>query len=192
MRIAIPYLIFEVKGKEYMIDAYFSKKVERIERVSALIRPFDRSLRRECEGSLEPLIKEEDLEGFLKEVFREVYELSGEKLKSRLSHMRRWNIFRLLGLPTGYKRHLKEEEELAKENREALLALAILKNVLGIKSPKELENLHILVRGYRYYAVEIGESIYNEKGKEDKIYAQLLKIDESFKKEIERMAHFFE
>ncbi|WP_158505960.1 hypothetical protein [Thermococcus paralvinellae] len=32
MKVEVPYLIFEVNGKEYMIDAYFSKKLERIEK----------------------------------------------------------------------------------------------------------------------------------------------------------------
>jgi len=34
MEIEVPYLVFEVNRNEYMIDAYFSKKLERIERIS--------------------------------------------------------------------------------------------------------------------------------------------------------------
>lgn len=67
--------------------------------------------------------------------------------------MRRWNVWRIIGIPMGHQRHIDRDEELAKENREAILALAILQKVLWAKKPKDLE--WILVRLYRYAFLEV-------------------------------------
>ncbi|EHP87426.1 hypothetical protein [Methanotorris formicicus] len=182
MMLYVPYLVFEVNGKEYMIDAYFSKKLEKIERVSALIKPIDRDLPKTAKNHLPILLKENELEEFLKKLFVEVYEQSGERLNARLKHMRRWNIFRFIGIPVGFLRHIKREEDLAKENRETMLSLAILRKILDIKNPEDINSIKITAKYYLYYKIEIkGNQIFNEKGK-DIIYTQLLEIDNGFKK----------
>ncbi|WP_052315913.1 hypothetical protein [Thermococcus sp. PK] len=95
MKIEVPYIVFEVKGKRFMLDAYFSKKVEKIEHVSVLIRKFNKELPREARNPLPKLVNEENLEEFLKRTFERVYELSGRTLDERLRHMRKWNVFRI-------------------------------------------------------------------------------------------------
>jgi len=182
MRIEVPYLVFEVKGKRFMIDVYFSRKVEKIEHVSVLIRKFGSNLPKEAENPLPKLINEETLEEFLKRTFEKIYELSGRSLDERLRHMRKWNVLRILGIPTGFHRHKEKDETLAKENREALLALSLLQEVLGVKSPAELRDLKLQPVEWRYYAIELkGDEIYNEKGKRDPIYTELLKRDSGFR-----------
>ncbi|RLF81685.1 hypothetical protein DRN38_01910 [Thermococci archaeon] len=181
MKVEIPYLVIEVNGKLFMIDAYFSKKVEKTEHVSVLIKRFKRDLPREAQNPLPSLITENEIKFFLKNVFGTLYECSGKKVDERLRHMRKWNIHRFLGIPSGFKRHKEKEEELAKQNREILLALALLQEVLGIKSPKEFEEINIKPVGWRYYTIKVREDgIYNEKGEKDAIYTELLKIDKGF------------
>ncbi|WP_324736544.1 hypothetical protein VFC49_05720 [Thermococcus sp. SY098] len=182
MKVEVPYLVFEVNGKEYMIDAHFSRKLERIERVSTLIRPIDRTLSKTAEAPLPILLQKNEIEGFLKNLFVEVYERSGEKLNKRLAHMRKWNILRLIGIPTGFSRHVEKDEQLAKENREAMLSLAILRKILGVKTPTELDKIKIVPKEYLYYRIELkNREIFNEKGEKDGIYTQLLEIDGGFR-----------
>ncbi|NJE26776.1 hypothetical protein E3E22_09160 [Thermococcus sp. MV5] len=181
MKIEIPYLVVDINGKLFMMDAYFSKKVEKIEHVSVLIKKFDRSLRKDPRTPLPNLIDEENVEYFIKDVFKKVYHRSGKKLDERLRHIRKWNLFRLFGIPSGFKRHKEKDEELARENRESLLALALLQKVLGIKNPQELENVEIKAIEWRYYTIEIKkDGIYNEKGKKDPIYTELMERDNGF------------
>ena len=78
MELNIPYLVFEVNGKEYMIDAYFSKKLERVERVATLIKPANRDLPKTAENSLPILLKEDELEEFLKNL--RIDDFIGKKL----------------------------------------------------------------------------------------------------------------
>ena len=182
MKVEVPYLVFEVNGKEYMIDAHFSKKLGRIERVSTLIRPMDRTLSETAEEPLPILLQKDEIEEFLKNLFLKIYERSGEKLDERLRHMRKWNILRLIGIPTGFSRHVEKEEQLAKENREAMFSLAILRKILGVKTPAELDKIKIIPKGYLYYKIELrNEEVFNEKGEKDSIYTQLLKIDGGFR-----------
>jgi len=182
MEIKIPFIIFEVHGEEYAIDAYFSKKLEKIERISTLIRRTDFP-RAFPEGSLEPLLKEEELENFLKSLFYEVAKISGQTFDERLRHMRRWNLWRFLGVPTGFRRHLEEDEKLSSASREAMLSLSILQRVLGVKNAGKLGDVIIIPKGYAYYVIRVeGGEIRNEKGEIDRIYTSLLKIDEGFRK----------
>ena len=174
----MPYLVFEVKGKLFMIDAYFSKKVEKIEHTSVLIRKLDKSLPKTAENPLPKMLDEENIESFLKDAFEKIYELSNRKFDERLKHIRKWNIHRIIGISSGFKKHKEKEEELAKENREALLALALLQEILRVKNPIELKEVTIKPVEWRYYALEIrNNEVYDEKRNKDLIYTELLKRD---------------
>ena len=182
MRIEVPYLVFEVRGRRFMLDAYFSRKVEKVEHISVLIRKFDSNFPKEAENPLPKLINEETIGEFLTTAFEKIYELSGRTLDERLRHMQKWNVLRILGIPTGFRRHKEKDEVLAKENREALLALSLLQEVLGVKSPAELRDIKLRPLEWRYYTIELkGDEIYNKKGKKDSVYTELLKRDSSFK-----------
>ncbi|HHI01603.1 MAG TPA: hypothetical protein ENL40_09205 [Thermococcus litoralis] len=182
MRIEVPYLVFEVRGRRFMLDAYFSRKVEKVEHISVLIRKFDSNFPKEAENPLPKLINEETIGEFLTTAFEKIYELSGRTLDERLRHMQKWNVLRILGIPTGFRRHKEKDEVLAKENREALLALSLLQEVLGVKSPAELRDIKLRPVEWRYYTIEVkGDEIYNKKGKKDPVYTELLKRDSSFK-----------
>ncbi|WP_048150243.1 hypothetical protein [Palaeococcus ferrophilus] len=184
MEVKVPFLVFEVNGEEYAIDAHFSRRLSRVERISTLIRKrnFPESL---PAGSLEALLGEDELEDFLKALYMEVAKLAGERIDDRMRHMRRWNLSRLLGLPTGFFRHVKEDEELAEKSREAMLSLAILKKVLGVKSAADLGEVKVTVKGLTHYRISVdlekGE-VLDEKGKKDAVYSALLKMDEGFRR----------
>lgn len=186
---SIPYLVFEVNSNLYLIDAHFVKIVEKEERLAVLIRPYDMSIySKEPHGrALEPLLRMDEVEGYLKEAFIASYEHSGEKFNERLKHMRRWNIRRFLGIPTGHQRHIEKDEKLAEDSREAMMALAIFRKVLGIKKREELDGVSIRPVEYVYYNVLLkGEEVFDRYGKKDRIYTQLMMFDESFKREFLR------
>lgn len=186
---SIPYLVFEVGGNRYLIDAYFTKVVEKEERLAVLIRPYDMSLySKEPSGrALKPLLGMDELAKRLKEAFIASYEHSGEKFDERLRHMRRWNIWRFLGIPTGHQRHIEKDEELAEESREAMMALTIFRKVLGVKKVEELDRVSIRPMEYVYYDVLLkGDDVFDRYGKKDRIYTQLMMFDESFKREFLR------
>lgn len=183
MELKVPFIIFEVNGEEYAIDAHFSRKLSRIERISTLIRRrnFPES---PPAGSLEALLREDELEDFLKALYVEVAKLAGERIDERMRHMRRWSLSRLLGLPTGFFRHVEEDEELAEKSREAMLSLAILKKVLGVKSAASVEGIRVTVKGLTHYRIRVdlerGE-VLDENGKKDAVYTELLKMDKDFR-----------
>ena len=85
MKVEIPYLVIEVNGKLFMIDAYFSKKVEKTEHVSVLIKRFKRDLPREVQNPLPSLMTENEIKFFLKKIFSTLYERSGKKLMRDLN-----------------------------------------------------------------------------------------------------------
>ena len=85
MRVEIPYLVIEVNGRFFMIDAYFSKKVEKTEHVSVLIKRFKRDLPREVQNPLPSLMTENEIKFFLKKIFSTLYEHSGKKLMRDLN-----------------------------------------------------------------------------------------------------------
>ncbi|MCD6372336.1 MAG: hypothetical protein J7L37_02125 [Thermococcus sp.] len=171
MKVRVPYVLFETRTGRYGVDAYFSLRVERPERRATLIRKAE-DLLLVKEKPVGTLLECESVEEYLRSLFVTLYELSGESFNERTRHMRRWNIWRFLGIPTGHQRHLDRDEELAKKAREALLALAIMRKVLGIKSPAELENSLVRPRGYAVFELEV-------EGREvsDPIYRELLRID---------------
>ncbi|ASJ16765.1 hypothetical protein A3L04_06595 [Thermococcus chitonophagus] len=167
MEAEIPYIIFQTKRGKFAIDAYLVTRIEKLERVATLIRKAE-SVEK---ISTPPQIAkdfEREFEEFLERLMRITRSRAGRLMNKRLGKMRRWNIFRFLGIPTGHSRHISEEERLAKDNREALLALSILENVIS-------ENIEVI--GYGTAKVEIkGKAVYLN-GKLDPVYTELLKTD---------------
>ncbi|BAA30248.1 hypothetical protein [Pyrococcus horikoshii] len=165
--IELPYIIFRTKSGLYGIDAYTALRVEKPERVATLIRKFNR-MPEVTENHEFALIKKNEVEEFLYSVLKYAKEKASSKMKERVSKMRRWGLFRLLGIPTGHSRHISEEERLAKENREALLALSILETILK-------GNLEVL--GYSSINVEVREDGIYVNGELDRVYTELIKVD---------------
>ncbi len=183
---SIPYLVFKVNGTLYAIDAHFTKTVEKEERIAVLIRPYNALLYSDKPGerALEPLLGMDELAEFLKGAFTASYERSREKFNERVRYIRRWNILRFLGIPTGHQRHIEKDEELAEESREAMMALTIFRKVLGVKREEELDRVSIQPLRYVYYDVRLeGSEVFDRHGNKDKIYTQLMRFDESFKRE---------
>ncbi|WP_054840948.1 hypothetical protein [Thermococcus peptonophilus] len=167
-------MVFRTKtGGEYGLDAYFFLNVEKVERRATLIRKAE-DLKLISKKPSTALLSGEDVEEYLLGLFSKLYELSGERMKERTSHIRRWNLLRLIGIPSGHQRHVEKEEELARENREALLALAILRKVLGIKKPEDIEKAGGIEfeGGYGIFELEIEGGNVN-----DPVYRELFKVD---------------
>ncbi len=132
MKLRVPYVLFETATGRYGLDAYFSLRVEKPERRATLIRKAEGLQLIGGEKPVTALLNIESLGEYLNSLFLTLCELSGESFNERTKHMRRWNLWRLLGIPTGgHQRHVDRDEELAERNREALLALAIMRKVLG-------------------------------------------------------------
>ncbi|ASA78048.1 hypothetical protein [Thermococcus sp. 5-4] len=171
MRLRVPYVLFETKTGKYGVDAYFSLRVEKPERRATLIRKAE-DLVMVKEKPMGALLEGESVVEYLTSLFVILYELSGESFNERARHMRRWNIWRLIGIPTGHQRHVDRDEELAKKNREALLALAILRKVLGVKTPVELSDTTIKPLGYAFLEFEVNGGDVG-----DPVYRELFRID---------------
>jgi len=171
MRLRVPYVLFETKTGRYGVDAYFSLRVEKPERRATLIRKAEDLVMVE-EKPMGALLEGESVVEYLTSLFVILYELSGESFNERARHMRRWNIWRLIGIPTGHQRHVDRDEELAKKNREALLALAILRKVLGVKTPVELSGTTIKPLGYAFLEFEVNGGDVG-----DPVYRELFRID---------------
>ncbi|AEC52688.1 hypothetical protein PNA2_1774 [Pyrococcus sp. NA2] len=166
-RAIIPYVIFKTKSGIYGIDAYTSLRVEKPERIATLVKKFNTIPELIDEHKL-ALLSADELPTFLELLREDLQGKANSTMRRRVSKMRRWNIFRLLGIPTGHSRHIQEEEKLAKENREALLALSILDVVLkgGVKP-----------LGYSLLELEFeGDKVYIN-GKLDGVYTELIKVD---------------
>ncbi|AFK22527.1 hypothetical protein [Pyrococcus sp. ST04] len=163
----LPFIIFKTKKGKFAIDAYLITRVEKIERIAVLIRKAD-NMSEIPEIPENLTINTKNFEEFIEYAMEKIRRKSGKTMNSRLRKMRRWNIFRFLGIPTGHSRHISEEERLAKENREALLALGIMENVFR----GELE-----VLGFGIAKVELREGRVFLNGAFDPVYTELIKTD---------------
>ncbi len=180
----VPYVLFEVhrKGKRigtYAIDAYFVEFLSLEPRKAVLIKGLDAIRLSENAEKPLPRLLRIPVERFLKELYRELLSASQETRGRRISHMRRWNVWRILGIPTGHSRHIAVDEQLAKVERENALGLALLKKVLGMKG--DVESVEIREAGVRYRRLwlEKGE-VAGEEGV-DRVYTNLLRIDPVFR-----------
>ena len=181
MRLQIPYVLFKTKTGEYGLDAYFFHRLEKVEHRAVLIRKAE---------SIKPTSKVRELleispksvEQVLKGLALTLYELSGKSFKERGRHIRRWNIYRFLGIPTGYFKNLKRDDELAKRSREALLALSIVEHVLGVRKPGDVERAMIIPIGWGILEVEIvdGKPV-------DPVYGELYTTDSGFRRALQEL-----
>lgn len=178
MRVSIPYVLFKTKTGEYGLDAYFFHRLEKVEHRAVLIRKAENIKPiSEVQEPLEVSLK--SVEPMLKDLALALYELSGKSFEERSGHMRKWNLYRFLGIPTGYFKNLKRDDELAKRSREALLALSIVEHVLGVRKPGDVEGVEITLLGWGLLEVEIVD------GKPaDPIYGELYNTDAGFRRSL--------
>ncbi len=186
MAMEVPYVLFEVRknGKStgtFALDAYFieflslePRKVVLIKDVSAV------ALSREPNDAL-PKLLEKPVGKLLKGLYGELLENSREVREKRVTHMQRWNVWRILGIPTGHSRHVTIDEKLSKVEREYSLALALLERILDVKRKEELDKVEITGREVLYRKLWLADGqVLGEDGV-DKVYTNLLKIDPVFR-----------
>jgi len=135
MTMEVPYALFEVrKGGRlrgtFAVDAYFIEFLSLEPRKVVLIKDASTVvLKREVRKPLPRLLRE-PIDELLKGLYEELLRYSSEVREKRLNHMRRWNVWRILGIPTGHSRHIAIDEDLAKVERENSLGLALLEGIL--------------------------------------------------------------
>ncbi|WP_297550189.1 hypothetical protein [Thermococcus sp.] len=186
MTMNVPYVLFEVRknGKKrgtFAIDTYFIEFVSLEPRKVVMIKDTSAvALKEEVNDAL-PKLLGKPVEELLKGLYRELLENSNEVREKRITHMRRWNVWRILGIPTGHSRHVAIDEELSKAEREYSLALALLERILGVKGEDELEGVKITELGVLYRKLRLANGrVLGEEGV-DKVYTNLLKIDPVFR-----------
>jgi len=175
MEIEVPYVLFRTKSGVYGLDSYFYPALERVEHRAALLRKMESKPLPQVSG--EYYVTPDNVKDVLRELALELYRLAGRSFDERSKHMRRWNVFRFLGIPSGYLKNLKKDEELAGRVRRVLLALSIVEHVLGIKGPSDLENLSVEPLGWALFRLKVVD------GKPaDPVYAQLYEDDAGFRR----------
>jgi hypothetical protein len=186
MAMEVPYVLFDVrkKGKlrgTFAVDAYFveflsieSRKVVLMKDASTVV------LKGEARKAL-PRLLEKPVDGLLKDLYGKLLKGSMEAREKRVSHMRRWNVWRILGIPTGHSRHIAMDEELAKIERENSVGLALLEGILGVKREEELKEVEVRERGVLYRELWLSRGqVLGEEGV-DRVYTNLLQIDPVFR-----------
>ncbi|AJC72154.1 hypothetical protein X802_08260 [Thermococcus guaymasensis DSM 11113] len=175
MTVEVPYVLFRTRSGVYGIDGYFYPALERVEHRAALLRKMEPKPLRGVSGKY--YVTPDNVKDILRELALELYELAGRSFDERNKHMRRWNILRFLGIPSGYLKNLRRDNELAGRVRRVLLALSIVEHVLGIKGPADLENLSIEPLGWTLFRLEVvdGKPV-------DPVYAQLYEDDAGFRR----------
>lgn len=175
MEIEVPYVLFRTKSGVYGLDSYFYPALERAEHRAALLRKMEPKPLPQVSGEYH--VTPDNVKDVLRELALELYGLAGRSFDERNKHMRRWNILRFLGIPSGYLKNLKRDEELAGRVRRVLLALSIVEHVLGIKGPSDLENLSVEPLGWAVFRLEVvdGKPV-------DPVYAQLYEDDAGFRR----------
>jgi len=179
--ILIPFISFQLKsGKKLWVDAYFTKKLSEEFRIASLIR-----------GSIESKIEEEneiDKRGYkleklfesseLKELFLRTLGNVNSQLKivksERGKHYARWNLLRLLFIPFGWSRKIKEDEAKSALQRELMYSKEILKTISSAIPLDEVA----------YFRLEI---IDGKPG--DRVYETLYKIDLGFRSAFDKIAN---
>ena len=210
MTMNVPYVLFEVRrdGKKrgtFAIDAYFIEFVSLEPRKVVMIKDTSAVALNEEPNDALPKLLGKPVEELLKGLYLKLLENSKVVRERRITHMRRWNVWRILGIPTGHSRHVAIDEELSKVEREYSLALALLERILGVKSEDELEGVNIAELGILYRKLWLSDGqVLGEDGV-DRVYTNLIKIDPVFRtaffsalfknagvtEEIKRKAHDF-
>lgn len=186
MPMEIPFIIFRVmkKGKSIRrlaIDSYFTEFLSIEPRKVVLIKDPEREKFLSSARDPLPVLLQKDPDRLLKDLFEGLERSTGEVLEKRVSHIRRWNILRMIGIPSGHSRHIAIDERLAETERENSLGLALLKGVLGVKDSGELRDVKIVTEGTAYLRLWLENGrVVTDSGK-DSVYTSLLKKDPRFR-----------
>ena len=126
MAMEVPYVLFEVRKKgrprgTFAVDAYFIEFLSLEPRKAVLIKDASKVvLRREAQKA-PPLLLKKPVGETLKSLYRELLRNSTEAREKRVNHMRRWNVWRILGIPTGHSRHIALDEGRLREAQSGTL-----------------------------------------------------------------------
>jgi len=177
----VPFILFRTPRGRFAIDAYFTEFVSLEPRKALLIKdPSKERLSPAARNPL-PVLLRGDVGEFLRELFLNLGETAREVRERRVSHIRRWNVLRFLGVPTGYRRHIIEDEMLADLERENSFGLALLRAILGAGNWEEAEAAEIVKESIAYREVWIEDGEVRSPAGKDAVYTGLLKKDPMFR-----------
>ncbi len=177
----VPFVLFRTPRGRFAIDAYFTEFVSLEPRKALLIKdPSKEALSETAERPL-PVLLKENVGEFLRELFLNLEETAREMREKRISHIRHWNVLRFLGVPTGYRRHIIEDEMLADLERENSFGLALLKAILGAGSWGEVEGAEIVEEGVAYRKLWVEKGEVRSRAGRDAVYTGLLRKDSIFR-----------
>ena len=179
MHVLIPFLSLKLKnGRRVWIDAYFSKKLEKSFRIASLIRSDVDIFTEETDENdvvkLEPILSFPELKQIIAKILEEIDSKLNLIKSERGKHYAKWNLLRLLFIPFGWSRKIKEDEVRSSIQRELTYSKEILKAISSSSSGGEIE----------YFVMEV------ENGKpKDKVYRKLYEMDSGFKKSLDEMVN---
>jgi len=181
MVMEVPFIVFKTPRGRFAIDAYFTEFVSLEPRKVVLIKDPEKEGLLDSASDPLPVLLKEDVREFLIGLFTRLEEAERGLRERRISHMRRWNALRIIGIPTGHSRHIAMDERLGEAERENSFGLALLKSILGVRSSEELSRIRVTKEGiaYRVIWLEKGE-VLSPVGK-DAVYTNLLRKDPVFR-----------
>lgn len=177
MHITVPFISLKLKnGRTVWIDAYFSKKLNESFRIASLVRS-DADLVFDLKESsddlkLEPILSFTELKKIVTKTLEEINSRLNLIKSERGQHYARWNLLRILFIPFGWSRKIREDEIKSSMQRELTYSKEILK---AISLSTSLEKI-----GYFIIEVENGKP-------KDRIYRKLYEIDSGFKKSFDEI-----
>ncbi len=169
MIISVPHLSFEINGRILWIDGHFPVYLENKVRVAALVRPSVDNMPAGRVLKLE--VNAEDLHHMVIDILGEAKDEVKKLGCMRSAKMGRWNLSRILFLVTGYFKRISEDEKMIAKERELRTAIEILEKVARAQPQGNVG----------YLNVKIDSDV------DDEIYRRLAKIDEGFKKRLQKV-----
>ncbi|WP_297507883.1 hypothetical protein [Thermococcus sp.] len=177
----VPLILFRTARGRFAVDAYFTEFVSLEPRKVLLIKDPSKEALSETAGRPLPVLLREDVGEFLRRLFLTLEESSREARDRRISHLRRWNVLRIIGIPTGHSRHIATDERLGEIERESSFGLALLKGILGVTSSGELAKVPIIGEGVAYRKLWVEDGKVKSPAGEDTVYTGLLRKDSIFR-----------
>jgi hypothetical protein len=172
MHVLIPFISLKLEnGREIWVDAYFSRKLDESFRIASLVRSGDSIVSEphleSGDVELEPLLSSEELKKIVEGVVEEVnFRLSLIK-SERGGHYAKWNLLRLLFIPFGWSKRIREDEIKSSVQRELTYSKEILETISS----------SIPLGKIGYFRMEIVDD-----KPVDRVYRKLYEIDSGFRK----------
>ncbi|RLF66680.1 MAG: hypothetical protein DRN30_01680 [Thermoplasmata archaeon] len=188
----IPHLILRSSRGRYLVNVFFMDKIAFSPRKALLISPYSGDI---IEGHPPPKegtiidVHDFDPERIIDDLghaYIESSEIAKSKAYHRAKFWGRFNLKRIILIPTGFLRTISEDEALAEEFREASYGAMILRETIFWRGERPI------VEGLVYVPIFLikerdGVVILDRDLRKNKILMELIKKEESVHKAIKRL-----